>query len=120
MFLRKYTKFVVYVITILSATLISEWLITLLEGVALGYLYVALRMAVFVLVYFPLLTFFEGYIKKVTQRYARESKKAAKSSFFGLTIGFVLALFILFALYAMVLIDKNVFVDIKNWFTNLF
>lgn len=118
--IKKYTKFVVYVITILTATLISEWLITLLGGVATGYKYVAIRMAVFVLVYFPLISFFEGYIQKLTQKYAKESKKAAKSSLLGLTLGFALALFILFALYCMVFNVGNVFVDIKNWFTSLF
>lgn len=118
--IKKYTRFVVYVLTILTATLISEWLITLLTGVATGYKYVAIRMAVFVLVYFPLITMFEGYIKKFTQKYAKESKKAAKSSLIGLTIGFSLALFILFALYCMVFDVGNVFVDIKNWFASLF
>lgn len=119
MLLKKYTKFVVFTLSILIASLFSEYLVSLLSEYGKDYKAVAIRMIVTVAIYFPLLTFMEKYIQRASKRYAQASKGVAKSSTLGLTIGFVLALIILFALFAFVLHGKNAFADAMQWLKSL-
>ena len=120
MLLKKYTKFVVFSLSILLAALLSEFLVSLLAKYGTDYRSVAIRMAVTVAIYYPLITFLEKYIQRASKKYAQASKGVAKSSSLGLTLGFVLALIILFALFAIVLHDKNVVSDFLSWIKSIF
>lgn len=119
MFLRKYTRFVVFTVSILIATLISEALIVWLASES-DYKTIAIRMMVVVLIYVPLMNFLDAYIKKSAQQYANQSKKFGKSRLLGLTIGFIVILLILFCLFALVLADKNAIADFGAWLSSIF
>lgn len=120
MLLKKYTKFVVFSLSILIASLLSEFLVSLLVKVGKDYKAVAIRMVVTVAIYYPLVTFLEKYIQRVSKKYAQASKGVAKSSTLGLTLGFCLALVVLFILFAKVLYDKDAVGDTLSWIKSIF
>lgn len=122
MLLRRYTKIVVYTITILVAMLLSDYLVIMMEEYVGGKSYkaVALKMLIIVVVYFPVFSFLEKYIKKVSTTYTKTSKMVAKSSMLGLTIGFSVALFLLFVMFSLLWYDMNVFNDVQNTILGVF
>jgi len=104
--IAKYTKFVVFLLTILAAMVLSEYV----EGIfdkGNSYKGIAIKMAVTVFVYIPVFGILEQYLAKVSKKYASKSKQIAKNNFLGLTIGFIIALLGLYWLLINILTGKN-------------
>lgn len=116
MLTRKLTRFGTVCITILTAYLISDYILLFLEDYKEGRTYksVLITMVIIIAVYYPALTFLEKYIKKISAEYIKSSKGIAKSSIIGLLVGFIVAFFILFSLFAHVWYNLNILKDITN------
>lgn len=74
---RKLTKFFAYAITIWTAFLLSDWLLVKLESYYSDRTYtsVIIGMAAVLVIYFPILTFLDKYIQRVSSSYIKGSKK---------------------------------------------
>ena len=59
-------------------------------------------MVATVVIFYPLFTFLERYIKNISSQYIQKSKTVTKSSFWGLLLGFTFAIAILFVMFASV------------------
>lgn len=104
--LQKYTKFVVFTLTVLFATWLADLIVTLLAGNDSTYKMVAVKMAVTVLIYVPLLNILEKTVKKSATKLANKSKNIGNNRVLGLTIGFAIGLGVLFLLFSITLINK--------------
>ncbi len=116
--MKRLSKFTVYSITILTAYLISEFLVDFLNHYykEKTYLSVFIGMVVVLAVYFPVVTFLDKYIKRMSKTYIKKSKELNKNSKLGVIIGFFLFLFVLFGLFALVWYDLNLLKDLKGMF----
>lgn len=111
------TKFAILSLSILSASLISDYAVSYFSSWSgKNYKGVAMGMFVTVIVFYPLFSLLERYIKKASSSYIKSSKKMAGSSFFGLIIGYALAILVLFIMFAIVWYDLNPVRDLKSIF----
>ena len=112
--IRYLTRFFVYTITILLATLLSEWLVSLIQTEK-TYKYVAVRMIVVLFIFVPIVSFLEKYIKAVSNKYVKESKNSFKNRYLGLFIGYFIILMIIFGFFAKIFINRNLLEDLASW-----
>lgn len=119
---RRVTRFATVALTILTAYLISEYLLIFMEDYKEGRTYksVFISMLIIVAIYYPALTVLEKYIKKLSAEYVKTTKGVAKNNFVGLFIGFFIAFFILFSLFAHVWYDLNIIKDLSNGIQRIF
>ena len=117
---QKLTKYAIFALTILIASLISDYLVKYIsvEFVDRSYKGVAIEMCIIILVYYPAFTIIEKFVLKASKEYVKTSKKAVKSSNFGLLIGFGIAVLILFYFFAKVKHNMDLFEDLKNMLFN--
>lgn len=115
---KKITKYVVVIITILVASLLSDLVINYISKnfAAHSYKNVILEMVVTVIIYYPAFSLLEKFIKKASEEYIRTSKHATKSSYIGLIIGFLIAIIALFIGYAIIKHNMHPITDFKNLF----
>jgi uncharacterized protein YacL len=113
---QKLTKYAIFALTVLIASLLSDFLVQLISAkfVNQSYQGVALEMFIIVIVYYPAFTIIEKFVLKASKEYVKSSKKAVKSSSFGLLIGFAVAVLILFYLFARVKHNMDLIEDLKN------
>lgn len=108
--LRKLTKFAVFTMTILFATLVKDYIIKLLnERIDKGLTAVWIIMAVTIVIYYPLFTIVDKYVKKLAEGYVKGAKNAVKSSLSGVLIALGVAILICFVAGAYIWFDINVF-----------
>ena len=106
---RKLSKFVIFAITILFATLVKDYIIKILnDHIDKGLIGVLIIMAVTLAIYYPLFTFVDKYVKKLAEGYVKGAKGAVKSSINGLLIGFIIAMLIVFSFGAYIWFDINI------------
>jgi len=99
---RNFAKLSVYTIAILSATLINQYIIDLIEEhiEVKGYTLVFIDMLIVVCVFSPAFNIVSKYTKKISTAYFRTSKSLS-SNYIGVLIGVAAALFFLFTLFAL-------------------
>ena len=112
---RKLTKYAIYAVAVLSATLINEYIIKYVKKHVdqQGYLLVLIDMAIVVLIFAPAFTLVGTYTKKISKSYIKTSKKMSTGTN-GVLIGFVAALIILFILFAYLRHHISVIDDLKR------
>ncbi len=118
--LHNLSKQAVFVISVLLAALINGIAIAIISSYYEGHTYtrVVLEMIVITLVYVPLFAFLGSYVEKYSKEYVQKSKTTfSKNRRVGLLIGFLLALLLLFILFALIRHGLNPFKDLWNWLT---
>lgn len=101
--MTKFNRFAILTLTILIGTLISDYAINYFtETIGKTYKGVWVNMAATVIIFFPLLSMLDAYVKKASRTYIKTSKKITGNSFWGLILGFTLAILVLFILFANV------------------
>ena len=100
--LQKRTKYAALIISILTASLVNEYLLKLIKAYyeEPTYRSVAIGMLATVIVFVPLFSILNKWINHATKAYISTGKKVTSNSKMGLYISFFIALFILFVLYA--------------------
>ncbi len=113
---QKLTKYAIFALTILIASLLSDYLVQLISDKFVDHSYqgVAIEMCIVVIVYYPAFTLIEKLVLQVSKKYVSSSKKAVKSSNFGLLIGFGVAVLILFYFFAKIKHNMDLIEDFKN------
>ena len=102
------SRFAATVITILVGTLISDYSVNLLsEKIGKSYTGVALGMLATIVIFYPLFTILEKYIKHLSSKYIQKSKSITGNKIGGLMMGFTLAILILFMMFASVWYGLN-------------
>ncbi|NQY07640.1 MAG: hypothetical protein HRT68_15955 [Flavobacteriaceae bacterium] len=116
--MQKNTKYTALIISILSASLINEFIVKYIKSYYQEHTYksVAIGMLVTVVVFVPLFSFVGKWLNKASKSYIKTGKKVASNSRTGLWISFLIALVILFALFASIRHDLDVLNDIKSLF----
>ncbi len=115
MSLAKSTKYATIVISILTASLVNEYVVKLINSYYKESTYqsVLIGMAVTVLIFVPMFGFVGKWISKASKTYLKASKKVAKKSSNGLFFGFLIAFVILFVLFATIRHNIDVFSDLR-------
>ncbi len=100
--LQKRTKYAALIISILTASLVNEYLLKLIKSYyeEPTYQSVAIGMLATIIVFVPLFSILNKWINSATKAYIKTGKKVASNSKIGLYLSFLIALFILFVLYA--------------------
>lgn len=113
---QKLTKYAIFTLTVLIASLISDYLVQFVSSEFVDHSYkgVAIEMCIIIIVYYPAFTIIEKFVLQASKKFVSSSKKAVKSSNFGLLIGFGIAVLILFYLFAKIKHDMDLFDDLKN------
>lgn len=114
---RKLTKYIVVVISILTAELLHEYIHELLhkwlKTSGLGmYVTVLISMAVAVAVFYPAFHLIEKYVAWAAKKYVDGAKRISGGPFKGLLIGFVVAIILLFIGFCQVWYHVNVLHDL--------
>ena len=115
--LTKATKYATIVLSILTASLVNEYVV---KRVNLyykepTYLSVLIGMGVTVLIFVPLFGLLGKWITNASKAYLKTSKKVSSNSYRGLFVGFLLAFLILFVLYAKIRHGLDVLVFLKQY-----
>lgn len=115
MFKRKFTKYAIYSIAVLSATLINQYLITFIKQYINmhGYLLVLADMLIIILIFAPAFSLVSKYTKKMSAAYLKTSKKVSNNKN-GTWIGLLVALSVLFVLFALLRHHIDVVADLKS------
>ena len=102
MSLTKSTKYATIKISVLTASLINEYVVKLINSYykESTYISVLIGMVVTILIFVPMFGLVGKWIGKVSKSYLKVSKKVAKKSSNGLFFGFLIAFAILFVLFA--------------------
>ncbi|MCK8523426.1 hypothetical protein M0D21_17725 [Aquimarina sp. D1M17] len=113
---KKTTQYAIYAVAVLCAALINEYIIKYVKKHIdqQGYLLVLIDMIIVVLIFAPAFAFVSKYTKKFSQAYLKTSKKFSTSNKRGTLLGFTIAIFILFILYAHLRHNIDVINDIKS------
>ncbi|MEW7290624.1 hypothetical protein [Aquimarina sp. 2304DJ70-9] len=112
---KKITQYAIYAVAVLCAALINEHIIKYVKKHVdqEGYLLVLIDMAIVVLIFAPAFALVTKYTKKLSNVYLRTSKKFSTSNKNGTLLGFIIAIFILFILYANLRHNLNVVDDLR-------
>ncbi len=104
MSLTKSTKYAAIIISVLTASLINEYVVKLINSYYKDSTYasVLIGMAVTILIFVPMFGLVGKWIGKASKSYLKASKKVAKKSSNGLIFGFLIAFVILFVLFAKI------------------
>lgn len=115
MFNRKLTKYAIYSIAVLSATLINQLLVSYIKKHIHmhGYWLVFIDMLVVILIFAPAFTLVSKYTKKMSAAYMKTSKKVSNNKN-GTLFGLILALGILFILFALLRHNIDVIGDLER------
>ena len=115
MFNRKLTKYAIYSIAVLSATLINQYIISYIKQYIHmhGYLLVIADMLVVILIFAPAFTLVSKYTKKMSAAYMKTSKKVSNNKN-GTLLGLLIAIGILFVLFALLRHNIDVIADLKG------
>ena len=116
MSLTKSTKYATIIISVLTASLINEYVVKLINSYYKDATYtsVLIGMAVTIFVFVPMFGIVGKWIGKASKSYLKASKKVAKKSSNGLLIGFALAFVILFVLFAEIRHDIDALEKLKT------
>ncbi|WP_109097471.1 hypothetical protein [Aquimarina sp. AU58] len=111
---RQTTKYAIYTVAVLSAALINEYILKYVKKHIdqQGYLLVIIDMLVIVLIFAPAFALVTNYAKKISKAYLKTSKKLSSRNN-GILLGFIVAIIILFILYANLRHNINVINDLK-------
>lgn len=115
---RQSTKYAIYAVAVLSAALINEYILKYVKKHIdqQGYLLVLIDMLVIVLIFAPAFALVTNYAKKISKAYLKTSKKISSKNN-GIFLGFIVAILILFILYANLRHNINVINDLKALIT---
>ena len=113
---RKITKYAALVISILIASLLNEFIVKLIKGYyqESSYKSVAIGMVVTLIVFVPLFKILGKWINTVSKKYIKTGKKVASNSTTGLWVSFLIALLILFILFAKIRHGLDVVSDLNR------
>lgn len=115
---RKFFKFMVLILGILMANLITIWLDNYMLTYRWNYpahIFTWLGMLVVVAIYYPLFTHIDKWAGKVGDKFLKAGKKLAGRRL-GSFFAFLIALLILYFLYGLEWFDKSVF---RSFFESL-
>ena len=100
--LQKRTKYAALIISILTASLVNEYILKLIKSYyeEPTYQSVAIGMLATIIIFVPLFSILNKWINSATKVYIKTGKKVTANSKTGLYMSFLIALFILFILYA--------------------
>jgi len=112
---KRITQYAIYAVAVLCAALINEHIIRYVKKHIdqQGYLLVLIDMAIVVLIFAPAFALVTKYTKKLSQMYLKTSKQFSTSNKNGTLLGFTIAIFVLFILYASLRHNLNVIDDLK-------
>lgn len=114
--LTKSTKYATLVISILTASLLNEYIVNVINSYykERTYLSVLIGMLVTVLVFVPMFGLVRSFMDKASKSYLKASKKVAKKSSTGLLVGFLIAFIVLFVFFAKIRHNIDVLANIAT------
>lgn len=106
----KITKYATLIISILSASLLNEYIVNYIDSYykERTYLSVLIGMLVTVAVFVPVFGIVRKWMDTASKKYLKASKKVAKKDRTGILLGFLIAFGILFVLFAKIRHDIDV------------
>ena len=112
---RKTTKYAIYIVAVLCAALINEFIINYVKKHIHqeGYILVLIDMIIVVLIFAPTFAIVSEYTKKLSKAYIKTSKKVSTNKN-GTLLGFTVAIIIIFILFAYKRHNINVINDLKQ------
>lgn len=118
-FYQKIFKFMVLVLGILLANLVTIWLdkyVQTFRGNYKPYVFTLLGMLIVVVVYYPLFSYIDRWATKAAEAFVRAGRKLAGRKI-GAILAFLVAMVIVFILYGYEWYGRNVFVPfVKSLF----
>ena len=113
---RKLTQYATLIISVLSASLLNEYIVGIVNSYYKdrSYLSVLIGMLVTVAVFVPVFGIVRKWMDAASKTYLKASKKVAKKNSAGLFWGFLIAFAILFILFAKIRHGVDVISRIQN------
>lgn len=104
--MKTLTKQVVFILSILIAYLVSEFVYFIMGNFKKvqndPFLDVAIGMVIIVIVFYPLYEWFRKLGSKQVEGFIRRLQEGVRSEFLGLLIGFIVLIFLLYCTYAWI------------------
>lgn len=112
----KLTKYATIIISVLSASLLNEYIVNYINSYykERSYLSVLIGMLVTVAVFVPVYGVISKWMNTASKKYLKASKKVAKKDSTGIIVGFLIAFSILFILFAKIRHHIDVLAELDN------
>ena len=115
---KQITKYVMIAIAILLAELLGAYFLLVMEkykSSEMPYRSTAIQMIASLVIYYPLFTFLDKYLKSGSKNLIKNTQKVAKHNLLGVLLAFVAAFFIIWVALARIWYKRNLFEDLGSW-----
>jgi hypothetical protein len=115
---KQITKYVVIAIAILLAELLSAYFFLVMakyKSSEMPYRSTAIQMVASLVIYYPLFTFLDKYLKSGSKTLIKNTQKVARHNLLGVLLAFVVAFFFIWVALAKVWYNRNLFDYIGTW-----
>lgn len=115
---KKISKYAIIGIAILLAELLNAFFLLVMEKYKSGhmpYRSTAIQMIASLIVYYPVFTFMEKYIKNSSKHLITNTKKIANHNIGGIILAFTVAFFVIWVALARIWYNRNLFGDLAHW-----
>ncbi|HSZ26297.1 MAG TPA: hypothetical protein VK766_11275 [Cytophagaceae bacterium] len=115
---KKITKYVIIAIVILLAELLSAFFFLVMDkykSQEMPYRSTAIHMLTSLIIYYPIVTFLDGFLKSGSKNLIKSTQKATKNHLAGLLLAFAGAFFLIWMALVKIWYNRNIMEDIGNW-----
>jgi hypothetical protein len=115
---KQITKYVLIAIAILLAELLGAYFFLVMEkykSSEMPYRSTAIQMVAALLIYYPIFTFLDKYVKSGSKNLVKNTQKVARHNLIGVLLAFAIAFFFIWVALAMIWYKRNLFDDLGIW-----
>lgn len=116
---KKINKYLAVVLAILVADVIQAYFLLVMakfQSTNSPYKSTIIMMIASVIIYYPLITYFDKWMNKGSKDLIKNSKRVVDHNYLGPLLGFSAAFLIIWLILARIWYQRNFIEDISNWF----
>jgi ABC-type uncharacterized transport system fused permease/ATPase subunit len=117
--MKKLTKYIIITLAILVAELVGAYILLITSKYKSDdtpYKSALIQMLVAVATFYPTILVVDKYMKTWSKDYLNKMQKATSNKFWGLMIGFCVAIILLLMGFVKILYNRSMLEDIADWF----
>lgn len=116
--MKKFQRYMVIVVVILLAELVNAYFLLILQKYKSDnhpYRSTFIHMVVMLVLYYPMITYLDKYLKSGSQQIVKHSQTITKNRNLGMFIGFIAVVILIWMALAKIWYDADLFADVERW-----